>query len=43
MSEDKEKKPIDMKMLVFGFLTGVLVMVPMIVVFVWLYLKFGIH
>ncbi len=34
-------KKIDPKMLMMGFLTGVLIMVPMIVVYIWLYLKFG--
>lgn len=41
MTEDKNKKPIDLKMLALGFFTGVLVALPMIIVFVWLYLKFG--
>ncbi len=34
-------KKIDPKMLVMGFLVGLLIMVPMIAVYIWLYLKVG--
>jgi hypothetical protein len=36
----KVTKGIDKKMLVLGFLVGLLVMVPLFVVYIWLFLKF---
>ena len=41
VSTAPDNKKLDPKMMVVGLLVGLIIMLPMIVVFVWLYLKIG--